>query len=95
MIPGTVSKISESILASATTILPKTDLVRVTGSTAIATIRAPYQGFSGILFLVPTDGAIATTTAGNISVVVSMPQNKVTCLVFSKRAGTWFPNISA
>jgi hypothetical protein len=96
MIPGTTSKLSEELLASATSISPKKDLVRLTGTTAVATIVPSFGGgFSGILFVVPLDGVVATTTAGNIAVVVSMPQNKVTALVYSKATAKWYPNISA
>jgi hypothetical protein len=92
MIPGTTSKISEETIASAATISPKKDLVRLTGTTAIATIRPPYTGFSGILMLVPTNAAgVATLTSGNISVAVTMPQNRVTVLVYSKTGNTWYP----
>ena len=91
MIPGTTSKISEDALASAATIHPKTDLVKLTGSTAIATIFPPYEGFSGILILVPRDGTLGLLTTGNISIAVTMAQNRATVLVYSKVANTWFP----
>lgn len=92
MFPGTTSKLSESTLASATTIYPQTDLVFLTGSTAIATIRPSFGGgFSGILLLVPTDGALATTTAGNISLVKTMAQSMVTVFVYSKKNNIWYP----
>ena len=91
MFPGTTSKCSESVLASATTIFPKTDIVRLTGTTAIATIVPPYAGFSGILILVPTGGNVATTTAGNISAVVTMVDEQSCVLVYSKTAEKWYP----
>lgn len=92
MIPGSTTKISESTLASATAIDPKTDLVRITGSTAIATINPNFGGgFSGIIILVPVDGTVATTTAGNISIVVTMPQNRATVLVYSKTDNKFHP----
>lgn len=92
MIPGIVSKLSESVVASTTTITVKTDLINLTGSTAIATINVPSQGgFSGILFIVPTDGAVSTVTTGNIPVAVAMPQNRVTVLVYSKKNNKWYP----
>lgn len=91
MFPGTTSKISEDVIASAATINPKTDLVRLTGSTAIATIDPPYGGFSGILVLVPTDGTLGLLTTGNIALAVTMAQNKACVLVYSKTAGLWYP----
>lgn len=96
MIPGTTTKLSESVLAADTTIAPKTDLVRLTGTTAIATIIPAFGGgFSGVLFVVPTGGNVATTTAGNIQVVQTMLNNQLTILVYSKLAGKWFPHALA
>ena len=91
MIPGTTSKISEQTLASAATIYPKTDMVELTGSTAIATIIPAYEGFSGILILVPTDGTLGLLTTGNIAIAVTMAQNRATVLTYSKKNAVWYP----
>ncbi len=92
MIPGLTTKISEVAVASATTIDQKADLLRVTGTTAIATIRPNLGGgFSGVCFIVPVDGSVATTTAGNIAKVLTMVINQVTVLVYSKATGKWYP----
>ena len=93
MIPGITTKLSESLVASAATIEVKTDLVRVSGTTSIATIAPPHYGggFSGIVILVPVDGNVATLTTGNIAVAVTMAQNRSTVLVFSKATSTWYP----
>lgn len=92
MIPGITSKLSESLVASTTSIVVKTDLIRLSGSTAIATITDQFGGgFSGLLFIVPTTGTIATTTAGNIASVVSMISNQVTVFVYSKANNKWYP----
>lgn len=92
MFPGTTTKLSEDIVASAASITVRADLVRVTGSTAIATILDQFGGgFSGLLFLVPTDGTVATLTTGNIAKAVTMAQNQVCVFVFSKKTGTWYP----
>jgi len=92
MIPGIMTRLSESTVASTTTITVKTDLAEITGSTAIATIKAPGQGgFSSVIFLVPTDGTVATVTTGNIPVAVTMAQNRVTVFVYSFRTGKWYP----
>ena len=91
MIPGLTSKISEQLVTAATTIYPKTDMVLLTGQTAIATIVPPYEGFSGVIFIVPTGGAVATTTAGNISLVVTMADLRVTVLTYSKLNNKWYP----
>lgn len=91
MFSGTTTKLSESVVASALSISPKTDLIRLSGNVAIATIVPPFGGSSGILFIVPTTaGGVATTTAGNIAAVVTMPINQVTVLVYSKTANKWY-----
>jgi hypothetical protein len=91
MIPGSTSKLTESVVASADVIYPKTDLILVSGTTGISTITPSFGGgFSGILFVVPTDGNVATTTTGNVGVAVTMLQNKVTTLVYSKQNSKWY-----
>jgi len=92
MIPGITTKISEGVIASTTTIFPKSDLIFVSGTTSVATIVPPYAGFSGILIVVATDVAgFATTTAGNISAVVSVTTGKATIFVYSKEKNKWYP----
>jgi len=92
MFPGTTTKLSEELLASAASISPKHDMVRLSGSTAIATIVPEFGGgFSGVLFLVPVDGTLGLLTTGNIAIAVTMAQNRVTVLVYSKAAGVWYP----
>ena len=90
MYPGRNTRLSEESLASATSVAPKADLVRMTGTTTLATIVPPFAAFSGVLVIVPTDGNVATTTTGNIGVAVTMPQNRATVLVFSKVTGLWY-----
>lgn len=92
MIPGITSKLSEQLVASAATIDAKTDLIRLTGTTSIETITPNLGGgFSGILFIVPTGGNVATLTTGNITVAVTMPDERVTMLVYSKEDAVWYP----
>ena len=92
MLPGSTTKLSEITVASTTVIDVKADLVKITGSTAIATINPNFGGgFSGICVLVPVDGTLGLLTTGNIAVAVTMPQNRPTLLVFSKEEQTWYP----
>ena len=92
MFPGLTTKLSEETLASAASISPSKDLVKLTGNTAVATIVPHFGGgFSGVLFVVPVDNTVATLTTGNISLAVTMPQNRVTVLVYSKEENTWYP----
>ncbi len=91
MFPGLTTRLSESEIASAATIEPVTDLVGLTGSTAIATITPPYAGFSGIMILVPKDGTIGLLTTGNIALAVTIPQNQNCVIVYSQKDEVWYP----
>jgi hypothetical protein len=93
MFPGLTTRLSESIVVNATSIAPMTDMIRLTSTTAIATIVPPpnIATNGGILFVVPTGGNTATTTAGNITVVVTMADLRVTVLVYSVETGKWYP----
>jgi hypothetical protein len=96
MFPGLTTKVSEEKVASAATVSPKTDVLLVTGTTAIATIIPAFGGgFSGVLFIVPVDGTVGLLTTGNVAVAVTMPQNKVSTLIYSKMNEKWYPAISA
>lgn len=46
-------------------------------------------GFSGIVFLVPVDGAITLGTSGNILVGFPLVQNRATMLVYVKSLAKW------
>jgi len=90
MFPGLTTKLSEEVIATAATISPKADLVRLTGTTTIETINPSFGGgFSGLLFLVPTGGNVATTTTGNIMNAVTMVDEQLCILVYSKAEGKW------
>lgn len=92
MIPGLTTRINEGSLVAATTITPKSDLVFVSGTTAIATIIPPFEGFSGVLFLVATNAAgVSTVTTGNIALAVALTVNKVCMFTYSKKNATWYP----
>jgi hypothetical protein len=90
MIPGVTSKLSESTLASAATISPKTDVVLVTGSTQINTIVPSFGGgFGGFVILIPTAGAITLGTSGNILVGLAAAQNRALMLIYVRSLGKW------
>lgn len=84
-----IEKQSESVLASASSIAPKSTQIRVTGTTNIATIVPPYQGFSGMLVVIPVDGTVNTVTTGNIQTAVAMAQNRATVLFYNKTLDKW------
>jgi len=93
MIPGSVSKLTESQVASATSITAKSDIVKVTGSTAIQTIL-PGLGTaqSQFLILVPVDGAITLGTSGNINVGIAAAQNRAVFMVYVRTLAKWVIN---
>lgn len=93
MIPGLVSKLSESSVTAAATIGPiKSDILHVTGSTTIATIRPPGGpgGFSGILFVV-AGTTVAVTSSGNILTAATLTAGLVTVFIYSKSLNKWVP----
>lgn len=92
MIPGQQSKVSDSVVASAATITVKSDVVRITGSTQIDTILSPLQGSGIVVILIPTDGSVVLSTAGNILVGITMAQNRATWMVWNKVTGKWYIN---
>jgi hypothetical protein len=93
VIPGLTTRISErASFAAATTITPRSDLSFVSGTTNVQTILPPFEGFSGVLFLVATDPAgFATVTGGNIALAVALTTNKATMFVYSKKNALWYP----
>lgn len=93
MIPGSQSKTTESTIASAATIVVKSDLVRITGAVQIETIFSPLllSGQGGVvIFLVAVDGAVVLGTAGNILVGQTLAQNRLYTLVFSNTVDKWY-----
>jgi len=95
MFPGTVSKLSESVVATATSIAVKSDIVFLTGSVAIATIQPGWSGFCQKVVIVPLAAGATLTAAGNIAVAVALVQNRAQELYFSKVQNKWYPTIAA
>jgi len=93
MIPGSVSKLTESTVPSAATITVKTDIVKVTGSTQINTIL-PGLGSaqSQFLVLVPVNGPIVLGASGNIAVGITAAVNRAVFMVYVRSQGTWCIN---
>ena len=93
MIPGSVTKMTEATMAAATAITAKTDIVKVTGATAIQTI-IPGLGNaqSQFLVLIPTDGAVVLGAAGNIAVGITAAQNRAVFMVYVRTLGKWIIN---
>lgn len=98
MYPGVTTRLTNGSVASAASIVGDKDVLLVTGSTAIDTIVPKSMNKAGqaqIIFLIPVDGSVATTTAGNIAVVQTMIQNKVTCLIWIPSTAKWYPHALA
>jgi hypothetical protein len=93
MIPGSVSKLTESTVASAATITAKTDIVLVTGAVAVNNI-IPGLGTaqSQFLVLIPVSGALTLGTSGNILVGLAAVVNRAVFLVFVRSLGKWVIN---
>jgi len=93
MIPGSVSKLTESTQPSGATIYPKTDIVKLTGSTTVQTIiPALGSAQSQFLILVPVDGAVTLGTSGNISVGIAMALNRAVFMVYVRTLAKWIIN---
>jgi len=98
MYPGFTTRLSQTTLASTTEIQAKADLIKLTGTTAVATIvpKLPSPTVQAqLLFVIPLDGSVATTTAGNIAVVQTMIQNKVSVLIWDPVTALWYPHALA
>jgi hypothetical protein len=92
MIPGSVSKLSETTVASAATITAKGDIVNVTGSVQINTI-IPGLGTAVSQFLVLNSiSGVTLGTSGNIAVGLAVVANRPVFLVWSKAAQKWLIN---
>ncbi len=90
MFPGTTTKLSVSTVASATSIVAKSDLLRITGSTQVDTIRPNFGGgFCGVIFVTPTDGNLVFGTGGNILVGATVAQNRVCTFVYDEVSDKW------
>jgi hypothetical protein len=92
MIPGSQSKLSESVVASADSITVKTDIVRITGSTTVNTILSPLMGSSMMIIFIPVDGSVALGTAGNILIGITAVVNRAVWLVWNKTTAKCYIN---
>lgn len=92
MIPGSVSKLSETTLPFAATITAKADIVHIVGAGTINTI-IPGLGTAVSQFLVLNSNAASVLgTTGNIAVGLTMVINRPVFLVWSKKLQKWLIN---
>jgi hypothetical protein len=82
-------------IASATTIAPTALITFVSGTTSIATITPPTSLLTtgGQIILIPT-GLWATTTAGNISLVVTATVGEALIFTYDATTAKWYPSVS-
>lgn len=95
MIPGYgSSKLREEVVASAATIIVKSDLVRITGTTQIDNIQSPANaGIGGLLiFLYTPDAGVTVSAAGNVLVSQALVTNRLYAYAFSNIAAKWIPH---
>lgn len=90
-IGGSVDRCTEETVASATSIIADSDVIRLTGSTAVQTIL-PRSGFSQSLVLIPVDGTVVLGTSGNILVGISAVINRAVHMTFVKSMNKWVIN---
>ena len=93
MLPGLTTKASEGpTIASATVITVKNDIVTVSGTAAIETIKGQFGGgFSGVVVLIPT-AAFTTVTTGNVAIASTAVIGKALIMFYKKSTGKWYPS---
>jgi hypothetical protein len=79
-------------IASAATISPKTDKVKITGTTTIQTINRPNSYFTGPMYLYSADAAPVLGTSGNIAKAVAGVANRVLVLMYDAGTAKWYPS---
>lgn len=97
MIPGSISRGLDTVIAASTIISPKSDFVRVTDTTvttSITTINSPFFGASGgfLVFINDSGAAMNFVSTGNIDMAAlrTIPNKFAVPLVFSKVTGKWY-----
>ncbi len=90
--PGLADRKFQETIASTTTIAPQSDCVRITGTTAIATITPPQNGgWSQQLTLIPI-GLFTTVTTGNIALATTTTTGKALIMTYSFTDSKWYPS---
>ena len=90
MIPGTVTRLSSQVVASAATIKAKSDVIRLTGSVQIDTIVPAFgKQFCQFLCIIPS-AAVTLSAAGNIAVGIAAAINRAVFLVYEPVTDKWY-----
>lgn len=103
MIPGLTSKMSESVVQSASTIDVKTDIVILKGTTPINIINGHFGGSAGFVILISSTGDIQLRPSSTNNIILSsfniLRQETPTLFLFMRRYpgypdGIWMPSLS-
>lgn len=93
---GTLGRSGIEVIASAATIAPTSQKVRVTGNTDIATITPPNKYFNGPLYIFNTDASVGgLLTTGNIALAVTLTRYKVFTLIYDPGTSKWYPSAAS
>jgi hypothetical protein len=92
MFPGSVSKMSTQIVASAASIRAKTDVIRLTGAVQVDTIIPAFgKGNAQFLVIIPA-AAVTLSAAGNIAVGIAAAQDRAVFLTYLPLTDKWYIN---
>ncbi len=93
MIPGLLTRLSETVISLTNSIAPRSDIIRVSSTattTVLVTIAGRFINMGGIMFLVNSSGgAITATTAGNIATTCSIPNGCMATFIYSPSSAKW------
>ena len=95
---GDVDYVNASIpvIASANTISPVDNTLRITGNTTIKTINLPCPGFTGIMWIYNTDASTGTwDTTGNIALAGTFTRFKLFGFMYDAGVSKWYPASTA
>lgn len=90
---GSVGRPKITVVASTTTIPVTSEIMRITGTTAIQTITPPHPYFNGPIYLLNTDSSVGTIgTSGNVAVGVTLTRYHLFTLVYDPAVSKWYPS---
>ena len=95
---GPAHNVSGGLVASAIAQpAPRGAIVRISGTAELTTIDLPYEGFEGVIWLIPTGaftgatGGTATATAKPIAKAFTAIAAVAFPIVYCKDTGLWYP----
>lgn len=79
-------------IAAASSIIPTTSILFVSGTTAISTITVPPVFKNGGQITVIPTGTFTTTTSGNIALASTAIVSKAIIFTYDAISNKWYPN---